>query len=396
MSENEPDIDIEVISMSEIDTQQKPRRISSLDATRGLAMIFILLLHYALAWADHGSVFMAGAGQIFLEFLGPAMFIVLSTISVVFTTKRKQGTIPEKLIRNNIFMRGGMIILIAIIYNLIGGKIWGWNILMLIGFSQIFTYYSLKLTKIPRILIGLVILFSSEYIRETVWINQDINIFFTILNFIISSPAPEVTVLPWLSVCFLAPIFGEYIYEAMMKGTEEAYRKLFRMYITWGFILVICGIFLGLELKNSLDPVYFAAYPYLDLLNFWNRQNIMYMWGIPKFLLTGTATNVLYHLGLDLITIAILFYLLDMKKKDNIFFSMLKFYGACSLTLFLIEYPFLPLFVRHSPAIFFLIYIWPFIGFLGILMFIWNKYGGGVGTLEWFMGMSMGASKKRE
>ena len=396
MSENKPDIQTEIFGSSDINTRQKPRRISSLDATRGLAMIFILLLHYALAWADHGSVFLAGAGQIFLEFLGPAMFIVLSTISVVFTTKRKQGTVPEKFIRNNIFLRGGMIILIAILYNLFSLKIWGWNILMLIGFSQIFTYYALKLKKIPRIIIGLIILFSSEFIRETIWINQDTNLFFALLNFIISSPAPEVTVLPRLSVCFLAPVFGEYIYEAMMEGTEVAYRKLFRLYMIWGFILVISGIFLGIELKNALDPVYFAAYPYLDLVNFWNRQDIMYMWGIPKFLLTGTATNVLYHLGLDLITIAILFYLIDIKRKDNIFFSMLKFYGACSLTLFIIEYAFIPLFIRQSAAIYFLIYIWPFIGFLGILMFIWNNYWGGVGTLEWLMGMGMGAGKKKE
>ena len=396
MSENKPDIQVDTITTSNTDTQEKSRRISSLDATRGLAMIFILLLHYALAWADHGSVFLAGAGQIFLEFLGPAMFIVLSTISVVFTTKRKQGTIPEKIIRNNIFIRGGMIILIAILYNLFSLNIWGWNILMFIGFSQIFTYYALKLKKIPRIIIGLIILFTSEFIRETIWINQNTNIFFTILNFIISSPAPEVTVLPWLSVCFLAPVFGELIYETMIEGTKEAYRRLFRLYMIWGFILVISGILLGLELKNALDPVYFAAYPYLDLVNFWNRQEIMYMWGIPKFLLTGTATNVLYHLGLDLITIGILFYLIDIKRKDNIFFSMLKFYGACSLTLFIIEYAFIPLFIRQSAAIYFLIYIWPFIGFLGILMFIWNKYWGGIGTLEWLMGMGMGAGKKKE
>ncbi len=396
MSEKKSDIQAEIIGTYETDTQQKPRRISSLDATRGVAMIFILLLHYALAWADHPSVFLAGAGQIFLEFLGPAMFIVLSTISVVFTIKRKKGVVPEKVIRNNIYMRGGMIILIALLYNLFSSNIWGWNILMLIGFSQIFTYYALKLSKIPRIIVGLIILFSSEIIRETIWIYQDVNILLAVLNFIISSPAPEVTVLPWLSVCFLAPVFGEYIYEAMIKGTEEAYRRLFKLYLRWGFIFVIIGIIFGLELKNASDPVYFAAYPYLELVNIWNRQGFLYMWGIPKFLLTGTATNVLYHLGLDLITIATLFYIIDIQKKDNIFFRMLKFYGSCSLTLFIIEYAFIPLFIRQSPAGLFLIYVWPFIGFLGILLFIWNTYWGGVGTLEWLMGMSMGAGKKKE
>ena len=44
MSVNKADIEPEIIDTHETNTQQKPRRISSLDATRGLAMIFILLL----------------------------------------------------------------------------------------------------------------------------------------------------------------------------------------------------------------------------------------------------------------------------------------------------------------------------------------------------------------
>ena len=390
----------EIVSENDL-IQIHHRRIDSLDITRGLAMIFIILLHCCLAWLDHNVVFIAAAGQIFLEFLGPAMFIILSTISVVFTVKRKQGKIPARVMRNLIFMRGFFIIIIGFFYNLFSLNIWGWNILMFIGFGQIFTYYALKLKIIPRVLIGLVILFSSEIIRDFFWIAQNDNIFYWIINFIISSPQPEVTLLPWLSVCFIAPVFGEFIYNTMNQGTEEAYKRLFRLFLIAGVLIVIMGMLLGFEQKNATDLLYLSdfeyisSYPYINLLVMWNAQPFGPITGLVKFLITGTYSNVLYNLGLDLITIAIIFYLIDIKRKDNIFFRMLKFYGKASLTLFLIEYLFFPLFIRNFSILDFLTTVFPFMEFLGILTFVWYRYGkGGIGSLEWLVGRALVPRKK--
>ena len=377
--------------------QIKPSRIDSLDVTRGVAMMFIILLHFCLAWLAENVVFLASAGQIFLEFLGPGMFIILSTISVVFTVKNKKGKLPEKVIRNSIYMRGLFIIITGFVYNFFSLIIWGWNILMFIGFAQIFTYYALKLRTITRIIIGLIILFSSELIRDLFWLLQNDNFFYWIINFIISSPQPQVTLLPWLSVCFLAPVFGEYIYKTMIKGTEEQYKKLVKVFLTCGIIIALVGIFIGLDQKYFTDVLYNpeGAYPYINLLRMWNWQYFAPVTGLVKFLITGTYSNVLYTLGLDLITIAIIFHVIDIMKKNNIFIRMLKFYGKVSLTLFLIEYIFIPLFVGRFNVIDFLTLVFPFIGFLGILMFLWNKYGkGGVGSLEWLAGYLLGSKKK--
>ena len=74
---------------------------------------------------------------------------------------------------------------------------------------------------------------------------------------------------------------------------------------------------------------------------------------------------------------------------------MLKFYGKASLTLFLIEYFFIPLYVSNLSILDFLTLVFPFIGFLGILTFIWYKYGkGGIGSPEWLAGQALGKSKK--
>ena len=163
------------------------------------------------------------------------------------------------------------------------------------------------------------------------------------------------------------------MYDVMNKGTEHAYKQLVKVFLLTGFIIAIIGIFLGLEQKYFTDVLYNpdGSYPYINLLKMWNQQSVAPVTGLVKFLITGTYSNVLYTLGLDLITIAVIFYIIDIKKKDNDFFKMLKFYGKASLTLFLIEYFFIPLYVSNLSILDFLTLVFPFIGFLGILTFIY-------------------------
>jgi len=94
-----------------------------------------------------------------------------------------------------------MIIVIAVIFNLISieftvpdysfpATLWGWNILMFIGLSQIFSYYALKLRKIARAVIGLFIIFTSDAIRLWLFQEKDGNIIVEILHYIVVSPSP--------------------------------------------------------------------------------------------------------------------------------------------------------------------------------------------------------------
>ncbi len=372
------------------------RRIAALDVSRGVAMILIIALHFGLTWMDKGSVYLAGAAQILLEFMGPSMFIVLSSISVIFTVKRKQDNSSERAIRSNIFMRGLTVITLGVLMNLVTLNLWGWNILMLIGFGQIFTYYAQKISVKPRIVIGLIILIISEPLREALWLYKNTNVIFTILDLMISSPLPEYTLLPWLSICFLAPIIGEKFYEVLREGSEVAYRKLFQNLMISGAICVIFGIITGLQLKNTTDVVYYEMYPYLKLLDIWNYQDIAPVLGLPKFLLTATTPYIFYHLGMDLLFIGGVFYILDIKNIHNIFIKMLKFYGKASLNLFLIEYIFISLFRMSLTLVYFVFTVVTFIGFLGILMFLWEKYAFSIGTPEWLFGLVLRGNLKNK
>ncbi len=378
-----------------IEEMRAPQRIKSIDVVKGFAIIFIIIAHAGAAWLDRDWLFLYGMIYVGLDFLGPSLFIFLSALSVIFSVKRKKGKLPEKVIRNRIFSRGLTIIVIGVIFNLVGLSVvrpdlefplnlWGWNILMFIGFSQIFTYYAVKLKKIPRAIIGVVIILVSPALREFIYLNKYGNITIWILHYIITSPTPEVTLFPWLAVCFISSIFGEYLFEAMMKGTEEAYIRLLKIFLFWGVIMVIVGVALGWQLQTP-ETMVESEYPHLRLFWFINQQDYYKFRGLPEFMIRGTIGNMFYNIGAALLIIAVCFYIIDIRKIDNDFTHMLEYYGKISLSLFLVHFIFIPLYVGQFNIVVFVIVTFSYIGFMGYLMYIWNEYGNGLGSPEWVM-----------
>ncbi|MFW9988532.1 MAG: heparan-alpha-glucosaminide N-acetyltransferase domain-containing protein, partial [Candidatus Odinarchaeota archaeon] len=355
----------------------------------------------------------------------------LSALNVIFSVRRKKGEIPEKAIRNGILMRGFVIIIIGVLFNPMSlqtagevvpfpANLWGWNILMFIGFSQIFSYYVLKFKKITRAIIGVLIIYFSPWIRELLYEGKVAgNLVFVILHFIITSPLPQVPILPYLSVCFISTIFGEFLYEAMVKGTKESYYRLFRIFAFYGIVLVLVGLFIivprGLNLDiweiglSRLKPAVGVPFPHsspgyiieseylhIHLLEIANQQPFTPFDAMPIFMIRCSAQNMFYNLGVGFLVIAVTFYFVDIKKKSNDVIKLLIFYGKISLSLFLIQYLFLPLYLGQFPiTIFPLIWV-GYCGFLGLLMYIWLNYFNGVGTPEWIMGKigSIGQKKR--
>ncbi len=431
-SEKEKEIDLDSIPLLDYLKQAIPveelrdyssvRRIGSIDFVKGVAIVFIIIAHTGGAWLDSSWIFVYGIGFTLLDILGPSLFVFLSALSVVFSIRRKKGNLPEKVIRNRIFSRGIMIIVIAIIFNIVSieftiegysfpATLWGWNILMFIGASQIFSYYALKLSKISRAVIGMFIIFTSDAIRLWLYQGKEAgDVLITILHYIIVSPSPMTPLLPWLSICFLSSIFGEYLYEAMVGGTKKDYKKLFRTFLYWGIFLVLAGIFLG---SNGYIPGGFIIgselpineYPFIDLLNVIRTQSIIpgvIYPGMWEFLIRGRAPNMIYNLGAALLLIAISFYFIDIKRKMNVFISMMNYYGKVSLSLFLLHFIFITLFLHSLNLVIFVFVVLSYIGLWGFLMYVWNEYYGGAGSPEWIMvqvgriGQKTGKTVKKE
>jgi len=410
------------IPVEELRDFSSSKRIGSIDFVKGIAIIFIIGAHAAGAWLVEYWMFFYGIGFAFLDIFGPSLFVFLSALSVVFSIRRKKGSKSEKIIRNRIFSRGIMIIVIAIIFNIVSieftipgysfpATLWGWNILMFIGFSQIFSYYALKLNKVTRAIIGFVIIFTSDPIRQFLFQGKEAgDLLSTVLHYIMTSPSPMTPLLPWISICFVSSIFGEYLYEAMMGGTKRDYWKLFRTFLFSGIVFVLAGIIIGLnsyvpgtDFTSSTLPL--NEYPHLLLLQDMRTQkflpDITYP-GMWEFTIRGRAPNMIYNLGAALVLIAVCFYFIDIKRKMNNFISMIKYYGKVSLSLFLLHFIFITLFLNSLDFFAYAILYFAYLGFWGFTMYIWNEFYNGVGSPEWLMvqvgriGQKTGKTIKKE
>ena len=397
----------ELIPLEDIRDFASPKRIGSIDFVKGFAIVFIILAHSAAVWLNSENYYLYGLLFALLDFLGPSLFVFLSALSVVFSIRNKQNKLPFKVIRMRIFSRGIMIILIATIYNVVEKlevpfplNLWGWNILMFIGFSQIFSYYALRLTKLSRAIIGIVIVLSSNFIRDIVLTPgiESGNLIVIFVHFLVIGPIPMVPLLPGLAICFISTIFGEYLYEAMNKGTHDAYVGLFRIFMIWSIILILVGIGLGFQLyteETILGGI--PEYPNIALLDVANAQSVFHIPGMPEFLIRGRGPNLLYNLGAALLVISISFYFIDIKKKYGNFVKMLVYYGKVSLSLFFVHQIFLGLFYRQFDVLLFLITDITYIGLMGFSMYIWMEYANGVGSPEWLMAaMGRFGKKKRK
>jgi hypothetical protein len=152
----------------------------------------------------------------------------------------------------------------------------------------------------------------------------------------------------------------------------------------WGVILLVVGLITGWQLYTP-ETLPESEYPHLRLYTIMNQQDYYKFPGMPAFLIRGTIGNMFYNMGAALIIIAICFYLIDIKKKENQFISMIIYYGKVSLSLFLIHFVFLPIFIRQFSIIYIPFIVLAYISFCGFFMYIWNEYGNGVGSPEWFM-----------
>jgi len=386
------------IPVDDLKNYASPRRIRSIDFVKGLAIVMILMAHTSSAWLDSQWIYLYGLMYALLDFLGPSLFVFLSALSVIFSVKRKQGVVPDKVIRNGIITRGIVIMVIGILFNIptviLFNKpdwIWNWNILVFIGFSQIISLYALKLGKATRGIIGTFIIFTSDTIRQYLYNGKEAgNIFLSIVHYFVVSPAPMTPLIPFLSICFISTIFGEYLYAAMIDGTKQAYTVLFRIFLFWGICLIGLGMIYPFILGTPLQTTTTLSavdYPFLDLLRIANSQTFTSFQfpGMPDFLIRGRSSNMCYNLGWALLIIAIFFYYIDIKEKDNNFIRMLVYYGKVSLSLFLVHWAFITLFVKFLNIVFF-VFVWlGFTGLMGFLMYVWIEFANGVGSPEWIM-----------
>ncbi|MFW9899434.1 MAG: hypothetical protein ACFFDO_09280 [Candidatus Thorarchaeota archaeon] len=370
------------------------KRIHSIDFLKGVAICIIILINTAEIWINKESRFVYAIIYLYLDVIGTSLFIFLFSLSVIFLWKKKMGINPSKEIRNDILTRGFILIILGVVYNIISTSItlnmplplnlWGWNILMFIGFAQIISYYAVKLSRGARWIIGFLFFFASTPLRDLLILGKNTNQLVSVLHFIIISPNPQTTILPYVALCFFSTIFGERLLECLQLDAKKCNLETFHTFIIFGFIFLFIGIYYGYGLVTPeiLDP---EDYPMIKLIPILKTQSIFPLSKVPGYLIRGTAPNLFYGLGVALLILGSTFYLLDILYVQNAIIKMFDFYGKASLSLFFIHCVGLLFFIQQlTIVVFFIAYLF-YIGFLGLLLYLWYKYAKGVGTLKWLI-----------
>lgn len=379
---------------------EKKNRVVAIDVLKGMAISIVILIHFAAHILMDQWTWLYNMIYLFGDVFGPALFVFLSSVSVTISIKKKRNEYNEKDIRNAILRRSFMLIFLSFIVNLVMGfnrfgflAFWRWQIIQFIGFSQIITYYILKLQGHQRVILAFIIAYATpivfNYITSLMFANginyktigfEDLSNPIVLLYYFLFQHYWAVPIMPWIYIVMVGSVVGENLVSTLntrQQGDRKVYYRFFRNVIVDGTLIFIAGIITGLNLRNE------------DFgLNIWQgiqSGTDLFPEGIPEFLVHSSVPNIMYSMGVALIFTAIVFYVCEIKGFKGKLVQFFAFFGRFSLTIFVLH----PVFWTGLNDLFgpvgLFIVTSLVIGILGFLLYIWNYKLKGIGTIEWFL-----------
>jgi hypothetical protein len=244
--------------------------------------------------------------------------------------------------------------------------------------------------------IGLSFIFLAPGIREILFIAKDTNLILEVIHFIIVSPFPNYSLLPYASISLFSTVFGEYIFESISLNSNKANLHSTQSLIKYSLVLLICGLLLpfidiGLVVgANNFDP---SIYPFLEAVPILAAHTILYIPGLPLFLLKGTPSNLFIIMGLALLVVAIFYWYSDVLYKNGKLCRTLTVYGRHSITIFFIQFLFILILYQKIILTFFLPIFILYIAILGVLFFLWQNNGKSILSIDWILDKIGGKTK---
>ncbi len=313
------------------------------------------------------------------------------------------GTYPENRYRNKILKQALFLILLGCLYNIIINpnlafpvNLWGWNILVFLGFSQILCYLAYRLVRWARLVIGLSIIFLTSGYRDLLFIAKDANIVMEVIHFITVSPFPNYSPLPFASISFFAAVFGEFMFESIALDSNKASLHLTHSILKYGLVLLVCGLFLpfiDIGLVVGADNFNSSMYPFQESIPILTAHSVPYIPGLPLILLKGTPSNLFLLMGLALLIIALFFYYSDVLLQNGKLFRILSIYGGHSITIFFVQFLFILVLYQRITLLLFFPFLVLYIAILSVLFFLWQNSKKSILSLDWIMDKIGGKTK---
>ncbi|MHA1299038.1 MAG: heparan-alpha-glucosaminide N-acetyltransferase domain-containing protein [Candidatus Helarchaeota archaeon] len=314
-----------------------PNRIHSVDILRGLAIFFMIFVHYGQSWLNINSLILFTPYFFIPAFFGAPIFLVLVGISFSISAERRK---LQKNFKKHVFKRACLLIILQFLLNIVIfdiKQVWAYEVLTLIGISTIVCYYLMKRTDLEKIVFVIISFLLVPILKDT--FNDQIEIF-TLFEpiwdlgkfFRASLFAYPFSFLPYISYMIFGTMVGDRL--VRIRGSIKNELIFCKNLILFGFLMILIG--LGPRIFNS---------PLIDAYE--SGLHICLTTGVVMILLSG------------------LYWLEDVKKIS--LFRPFALYGQISLT-FLIGHHFInKYFFYYSFKVFKNLEIYPYLFLVSFL-----------------------------
>nr|MDO8111737.1 heparan-alpha-glucosaminide N-acetyltransferase domain-containing protein [Candidatus Sigynarchaeota archaeon] len=395
---------------------QIPTRFKSLDFMKGLALVFILFVHFGLWWGNDTWASLWAFSVIFcFRIFGPVNFIFTSIFGVILSLNLRQKKEPGKSELHRLLKRTFMFLVIGTIINTInlwrevveptvfaGFKVlrivFTWNIFTFLAIAQVIIFFFRRLKKPVQVAItaGVFIfyyiaipIFTGILDRRFIdYQHGDIfmvdvltgSILVYFLLFFENSMAPFI---PYIAVAFLVNIvYSDYL--AMLAEPDPdlgRIKRSMKRILVISFVAVGVGILMGFPLSPGfLNQVDYIRLTNNDAFRIWDPS----LGGFPLFLHANNPAFIMFAFGIVSIIAITGIWKIDMVQRKSKLVDVLAVFGAYSLTAF-ITHSIASIFPLSLDLLPYLALIVPLIVVIVGIFYAWDKKLKGIFSLEWLL-----------
>ena len=295
-------------------------RLKSIDIFRGLCIFWMFLGHLIEWWIIDDFLWVRTLTFYLFDPIGAAGFLFISGVSITLSYRNRLSKVEEgkdlsySRVKMSYFLRAFFLLIIAIIYNtaiaLTMGWlswIWTWFVLMTAAFSLLIMWPLFKVSKIARIIIGVIIWVISQYLYLLLSPYRDQLNLQGILYHIFYNVYSQDPLLMFFSFFLFGTVIGDILYDINnIKNPELKKKQLKRKMIVPTCLISACLISFSV------------------LINF------------PSFLNRNSLSWLFYVIGFDLLVLMILiileeYGLFNTKKSYRVLF----YFSYYSFTVYL-------------------------------------------------------------
>ncbi|MFX0135714.1 MAG: heparan-alpha-glucosaminide N-acetyltransferase domain-containing protein [Candidatus Hodarchaeota archaeon] len=227
-------------------------RVHSVDTIRGIAIWFMIFVHYGQSWMNFDSLLIVYTFFLLPSYIGGPMFMVIVGVSFSLSSKKRKGQADFK---THVYKRAFLLILMQFFLNLVIFNIyqaWTYEVLILVGIAQIVCYLLMEKSNMVKILVISIIIIVVPFLREICGYQYEIyTLFESVWDFgtffksmVVNMPF---AIFPYVSYMILGMMIGDELVQARYEAVKE--RKFCKNLVIYGCVLILIGF--GPRIFNS-------------------------------------------------------------------------------------------------------------------------------------------------